>query len=251
MERITKLEGIVKHLGGSSDETNSTAPVDEAFKGLETTPSAKKPTEKKSGKGLERYIGGSLFADLSDGINGLRDVLNQDSEDEEEDNGPSPDSAVSDVPNLIFHTSDRVVIRSPTREQILVLYKHFISNVHPVVRILHGPSVHSYLVEQSEHLDCSPGPEGWEALSFAVYFTTVTSLTPEVCWQDLHEERAVLIPRFRQGTESALAKVDFVNTEDLSTLQALVLYLVSWFCFVDIETRRMRTLVYFNSPVSD
>lgn len=104
------------------------------------------------------------------------------------------------------------------------------SNVEPAVKILHCPSLRRYFIEESGVLDCSPGPKGWEALKFAIYYVTTTSLTPDECLQRLGEEKAVLLPRYRSSTEFALARADFVNTEDMSTLQALIFYLVSRLC---------------------
>ena len=243
LERITKLEGIVNHFGVESNgELAEATSQNQASKDPEPRLPISKSAEKVPKEGLNRYIGGSLFEDLSEEIHGLREVLDQSSEDEEEAGGPSPEPTFSDSAAFVVSSSNRRAIRSPTRVETLTLYRYFISNVHPVVRILHGPSVHRYLIEQSEQLDCSPGPKGWEALKFAIFFTTVTSLSPEECLQELREEKAVLVLRFRQGTESALAKIDFVNTEDLSTLQALVLYLVSEFHSIFFRTRRLRVL---------
>jgi hypothetical protein len=101
------------------------------------------------------------------------------------------------------------------------------SNVDPVRKILHGPSLQRYLIENSGEFDCSPGPKGWEALEFAIYYSATTSLTAEKCLEQLGQEKEVLLYRFRSGTEIALARADFINTGDISTLQALVLYLVS------------------------
>jgi hypothetical protein len=41
------------------------------------------------------------------------------------------------------------------------------------------------------------------------------------------EERSALLTRYRASVELALAKADFVNTVELSTLQALAIFLVS------------------------
>jgi hypothetical protein len=41
------------------------------------------------------------------------------------------------------------------------------------------------------------------------------------------EERSALLTRYRVSVEVALAKADFVNTVELSTLQALAIFLVS------------------------
>ena len=101
------------------------------------------------------------------------------------------------------------------------------ANVEPVVKLLHSPSLRRYLIEEIGELDCSPGPRGWNALKFAMYYTSTTSLTPHECLHRFGEEKSVLLSRFRSGTELLLARADFVNAEEISVLQALVLYLVS------------------------
>lgn len=117
--------------------------------------------------------------------------------------------------------------KHPSRSQVQCLYFAFIANVDPVVKILHRPSLQRYLIEQTGEFDCSPGPKGWEALEFAIYYCSTISLTPEECLEQLGQEKNVLLSKFRFGTEVALARADFINTRDMSTLQALVLYLVS------------------------
>lgn len=168
----------------------------------------------------------------------MREVLNQPSDDEGDDSDPtqypSPPAIIQSsqldfvicAPHIL---SDRgSTLKHPTRSHVRSLYLAFMTNVESNVRMLHGPSLRRYLVEESGELDCSPGPGGWNALKFAIYYIATTSLTPDECLQRLSEEKAVLLPRFRSSTELALARADFVNTEDMSTLQALVLYLVSY-----------------------
>jgi hypothetical protein len=133
--------------------------------------------------------------------------------------------------NFIIYTPEILPdIRSltpPTRSQVQSLHESFLTNVDPAVKILHGPSLRRYFVEQTGELECSPGPKGWHALEFAIYYASTTSLTPDECLQRLGEEKDVLLLRFRSSTEIALVRADFINTEEISTLQALLLYLVS------------------------
>ena len=162
----------------------------------------------------------------------MREVLDQSSDDEEIHNELTPDSSSPSQSNFVICTPDILpdvgtALRQPSRSQIHSLYSVFITNVEPVVKMLHGPSLRRYFIEETGELDCSPGPKGWDALKCAIYYTATTSLTPEECFEKLGEEKAVLLPRLRSNTELALARADFVNTEDMSTLQALILYLVS------------------------
>ena len=168
----------------------------------------------------------------------MREVLNQSSDDKDDDGeltrGSSSlslaqcglsSSFVIITPDMLPNT--RTALKHPTRLQIHSLFSSFMRNVEPAVKTLHGPSLRRYLIEEIGGLDFSPGPKGWDALRFAVYYTTSTSLTPDECLHRLGEEKAELLSRFRSCTELALARADIVNTEDMSTLQALVLYLVS------------------------
>lgn len=167
----------------------------------------------------------------------MREVLTQLSDDEDNDSestlNPSSlrmgQSSRSDfvicTPNILpDRDSD---LKHPTRSQVRSIYSLFMTNVDPVVKVLHGPSLRRYLIEETGELDCSPGRKGWEALKFAIYYSTTTSLTPKECLLRLGEEKMELLPRFRSSTELALARADFLNAEEMSTLQALVLYLVS------------------------
>ena len=96
-----------------------------------------------------------------------------------------------------------------------------------VFKVLHGPSLKRYLYGQVGDLVCSPGPNGLEALRFAIYYAATTSSTAAQCMMQVGEERSALLTRYRVSVEVALAKADFVNTVELSTLQALAIFLVS------------------------
>ena len=227
LERIANLEGIVKKLEGPADEADTATTPGEAFKDPNSRISRLPPEQKPPTDGLERYLGGSLFLDLSDEIHGLRDVLNQSSGDEEEDEEASSDPDSSIQPNLVIPATAGFEIQPPTSSQMQELFLTYMLNVDPTVKILHAPSLRRYLFEGSARLECSQGSRGLNALRCAIFYISVTSLTPEDCLHRLSEEKFVLLSRFRRGTETALANIDFVNTEDISTLQALVLYLVS------------------------
>ena len=66
------------------------------------------------------------------------------------------------------------------------------------------------------------------ALRSAINYATVTSLTPAECLHHLGQERAALLEWLRSTTESALNRADMIVSSEMSTLQALVFYLVSF-----------------------
>ncbi|KAI9873491.1 MAG: hypothetical protein M1823_007907, partial [Watsoniomyces obsoletus] len=168
-------------------------------------------------------------------IQGLREVFDQPSEDEDDGIETTPES-LSLIPNQLpqsyfvagppdlFAAIDGT-FKQPTSQHIEFLYSSYMRNVDAPLKILHGPSLRRYLIEGADTLDCSPGPSGWEALRIAFFFITATSLSAEECLEHLGEEKNFLVSRLRSSTEIALAQANFVVSEDMSTLQALVLYL--------------------------
>lgn len=65
-----------------------------------------------------------------------------------------------------------------------------------------------------------------QALMFAMYFAAITSLTAEECMVIFREQKQQLLARYRFGTEQALVQADILNSMEMVTLQALVIYLV-------------------------
>jgi len=52
-------------------------------------------------------------------------------------------------------------------------------------------------------------------------------MTDEECKYRNGENKVVLMAKYRAGTELALAKADLVNAVEMSTLQAMTIYLVT------------------------
>jgi hypothetical protein len=64
---------------------------------------------------------------------------------------------------------------------------------------------------------------------FSIYFAAVTSMTDEECLEHSKEAKQYLILKYRNKVELALAlaQAGFMNSTEVTTLQALVIYLVS------------------------
>lgn len=67
-----------------------------------------------------------------------------------------------------------------------------------------------------------------EVLMFAIYFSVTMSMSPENVFGSFGEAKSVLSARYRYGFEKALARADFLKTQDIMVVQALVIFLV---CF--------------------
>ena len=61
---------------------------------------------------------------------------------------------------------------------------------------------------------------------FAIYYAAVVTLTPQECLDFFYVRKGDLLDRYRLATENFLTRADFLNTNELITLQAFVIYLV-------------------------
>ena len=102
----------------------------------------------------------------------------------------------------------------------------YLVNVDPINRILHKPTLRKFITGAKDHLDTMPGGSKMQALMFAMYFAAITSITPEECLASFGEQKNQLLARYRFGTEQALVQADILNSMEMVTLQALVIYLV-------------------------
>lgn len=162
-------------------------------------------------------------------IEEMRDILDPSSEGEDDYTSPesSPTNPGFHDGFLFGYYSLAHSLRNyhPTPTQLFVLWKTYQENVAPLVTILHQPSIRHLLIEASTNLDSLD--KNSEALIFAVYFSAVISMTPEQCVLQLGEERDVALHRYRFAVQQALARADFLNSQNLMLLQAAVLFLVA------------------------
>jgi hypothetical protein len=68
---------------------------------------------------------------------------------------------------------------------------------------------------------------GQEALVFAIFYAAVTCATPEECTKQFHEDRTTLVKRYEKAAQAALTNADYINSNELVSLQAFIIYLVS------------------------
>ncbi|KAI5456769.1 fungal-specific transcription factor domain-containing protein [Mariannaea sp. PMI_226] len=137
-----------------------------------------------------------------------------------------PELPSTDI-NLIFgrQKSGSPLIQHPSAVQSFQLWQVFTSNVHPLTKLLHGPSVQKDILQSLSEPSSNVGPT--EALIFSIYLVAVVSLTEEECQTLLNQSREMQLARFCHATEVALSRVDFLRSTDLKVLQAFTLYLLS------------------------
>jgi hypothetical protein len=113
----------------------------------------------------------------------------------------------------------------PHPEIMGILWEYYVRNIDILVKILYKPTVESIIKSASlnlESLDSST-----ETLLFAVWFATVTTMSREECLRLHKEERSLLLSRYRHALEQALAQAEWMTSQKIEVLQALIIFIVS------------------------
>lgn len=177
--------------------------------------------------GKSRYVSNKFWNSLSEDVAEMRDIL--DDETEDEDDYPSPGSGSSASGNhqgFIFSFSSTILsLRRfhPTPEQISIHWGIFKANVDPVLKLLHIPHYENMISQASLDLDHVSRPI--ELLMFTIYFSAITSLSPDDCILQLGLEKHAALRKYRFAVEQALARSGFLNTQELVVLQSMILFL--------------------------
>lgn len=105
------------------------------------------------------------------------------------------------------------------------LWAIYVANINPVYKIVHVPSMQKVM----ETLWTSPErvSGGMYSLICALYFATISSLSEIECQTFLGYNRDVVLSRSRYSVKAALKRAKFLTSQVQSTLQALVVFLVS------------------------
>ncbi|KAF2641433.1 hypothetical protein P280DRAFT_498255 [Massarina eburnea CBS 473.64] len=128
--------------------------------------------------------------------------------------GPNVDNA-----SLLAYLPSKVLV-----DKLLV---HYWQVVHVIVRTVHRPSFerHYQVFWKNVRVRLEPRPS-FQALLFAMLLSSIISMSEEKVLMEFRVDKQSLVDNFRQGTDSALARANLLQTTKLETLQAFVTYLL-------------------------
>lgn len=178
------------------------------------------------------YLSQQFWTTLGQEVDGLRGLLERPQDDEDPDDQASTPSVDADnhSPYLLFTAQhDGHGASQPSAAHQAILVQCFIDNVHPWCHVLHSPTLIAHVLNSDELRD--PATKHYkhssiDAISFSVYFAAVTSLNDQDCQKYFGEDRRTLLIGYKNATEAALARADFLNSVEIATLSAFVIYLV-------------------------
>ncbi|KAE8443684.1 hypothetical protein EG329_001456 [Mollisiaceae sp. DMI_Dod_QoI] len=243
-ESIEDHPSIVKSLGGQSKAESSRSRADAGISdiadsarlkyGADIVTNTEDKLEKDFGilmlseEGQSRYISRNFFARLNEEVDDLRQLVVDLQENEDSESPGSASSAVEEEhQGYVFgYSSSAINLRKlhPLPSQLPFYLKMYALRVDPIVKLFHIPSMEKLVEEAQNNLDNLSRSK--EALLFSIYFAVVVSMSPLEVKSNFGFEKTEAMHRYYFGTEQALARAGFLDTSELMTLQAFVLYLV-------------------------
>ncbi|RAO71190.1 uncharacterized protein BHQ10_007202 [Talaromyces amestolkiae] len=226
--RVAQLEDLVKQLGTQIERNNDNSAMDASKSDSDQTVPLPIPIKANA------MLAKDFFAKLSYEVAGIREVLDDPSEDNgsylssepSAKSGPSSDTSPT---SILFgyqpHISDDELVApvaDNVRETLLNIYH---DRVDCLFKATYWPAAETAIIQRYEELKkgtpCMVRP-----VERAIYFMAVCAMTESECEAMLSESRSNLIYRHRRAVEIALARSDFLTNPDKLALQAFVLYLM-------------------------
>ncbi|KAJ5604682.1 hypothetical protein N7510_009836 [Penicillium lagena] len=134
--------------------------------------------------------------------------------------------AIGALQNIIqFDDTIDLASEHPTPEKAAVLWTACNRNVIPLVKILF-----QWELDQMRSTALSPNatyeflPQE-HALFFAIYLNTVTSLSEDECLESLGQPKKSLLSKYREFSENAFARADFLGRSEVALVQASIFYI--------------------------
>ncbi|KAL2822572.1 fungal-specific transcription factor domain-containing protein [Aspergillus granulosus] len=174
-----------------------------------------------------RYVSNRFWASLGDEIEELQDILDPSSSDDDDDSSPGSSSHYSTTRDgmLFGFYSVAHSLRSfhPAPGKVPVLWEIYAENVKPLLPIVHGPAAQQLFIKAAQAPDALNKDN--ETLVLTMYFAAIVSTSNEQCMAQLGEARDTLVGRYRFAVEQAFSKASLLNTQSLTLIQALAIFL--------------------------
>ncbi|KAK5114452.1 hypothetical protein LTR62_002387 [Meristemomyces frigidus] len=195
-----------------------------------------------SNRSKSQFLGTAFWTSLKDALSDVEAELHDDTTDLTDDtdalNNDSPPPLIDPiVPGLV----PSVLLWHPPARLVQELYTIYFRNVDPVFKVLHAPSVRAHVVDGAPYLLYDDGDSAVAALRFVLYYAAVATMNDAQCRDLLGLPFTDAVAQYRLMSEGALARADYLVSNDMATLQAFVIYLA--ICRYSDATRRTWTLM--------
>ena len=117
---------------------------------------------------------------------------------------------------------------NPTPVQAFKLWQLFLDRVNPLTKIVHIPTLQQHIVTAATN--AATLPLRIQALFLAIFTMGAFSMTGAEARESLGLSREDAISKLSASTSLVLRKTNFLRSFDMTTLQALMLYMVGGGC---------------------
>ncbi|KAK0719636.1 fungal-specific transcription factor domain-containing protein [Lasiosphaeris hirsuta] len=221
-ERLARCEELLKEYATDKPESptaraSQTPLYDEAY--TKWQPQGKLVKEDGGVRFMDNFLLGTIY----DELRAMREIIDDDDHDD------TPDSMTPDDNSELILGADSpeqsIEDLWPEASHIFRLWQIYLDRVNPLTKIIHVPTLQPFLAEA---LGVSHNvPRNVEALLFSIFLMAVISLTPDECQALLGYSREKALQRYSTAVRLSLLRLNFLKSNDLTTLQALVIYLIS------------------------
>ncbi|KAK3685118.1 fungal-specific transcription factor domain-containing protein [Podospora appendiculata] len=171
-----------------------------------------------------RFMDSFLLGTVYDELKAMREIVDADDDDD-----GSPDSMTPDGNSDLIIGADTPEQSPeslwPEPGQLFRLWQIYLDRVNPLTKIIHVPTLQPYLAEAINGPQNIP--KGVEALLFSVFTMAVVALSAGESQALFGYSRDEALARFSNGVRLSLMRSSFLKSHDLTTLQALVIYVIS------------------------
>ncbi|RAK97723.1 Zn(II)2Cys6 transcription factor [Aspergillus ibericus CBS 121593] len=242
-DRVSKLESILRDLARGGSQASARAILAAAVEeGSQDGENSLGDDDSQAGgvRTPDTYLGSSFWANL---LNEVPDMHPSERRSSKSDDHDAENRNLISYRRLLTMASgggikSEPVCSSPTHQQLCCL---FMQRVDPLCKILHRPTLKAFLVDGSPYLDYEPGHLAPTALAYSVYYAASCSLIDEESMRCFGIPKSSMVARYHKEAETALARADFITTNDLTVLQAYVLFLLA--LRSQDQSRRMWTML--------
>lgn len=265
-QRIAKLEKLVETFQGDDEKAGDEASTS-AIPATSTSHQAQSPQfkaspqtssssdSKRSGSvgspgavegaspAINKYVAGGFWYSLQNEVKALADAFEENDFGDEDVTSPEttppsaayplgdPNSASSSY-ELIFCPPGVLYVmpgamQEPDRATGIFLFNSYLEHVEPVHKLFHVPTLRRFVENGESYLGQPADAPCNQALRMSIYFAGVNSLIDEESQAMFGKPTDQLVREFRSMVDIAIYQADPLNTNDLATLQALLLYTVS------------------------
>ncbi|KAF2171743.1 hypothetical protein M409DRAFT_63345 [Zasmidium cellare ATCC 36951] len=231
-ERVDKYEKLLKQNGilPPSDLENSPSEASPGT-GTATDKSSATVKPKKStgtllkGAGKTRYIDSNIWRTLGEDLH-----PSSDEEDNYEQQAPVTTTveAVDPVSAAFLGQSAHcpsLLDLHPTYDIAMKLWKQYLKNIDPIVKIVHVPTTLEML--QRSSANPSTMSKVNECLLFSIYHFAISASSEKECVALFGPQWRYMKKTYHDATRQALVGVHFLRTTELAVLQAYMLLLLS------------------------